>query len=41
MVITEAGVHTSVKSLVYVAAFQPNVGESAVELNGKTPPREQ
>jgi len=38
MVITEAGVHASVKSLVYVAAFQPNVGESAVELNGKTPP---
>jgi pimeloyl-ACP methyl ester carboxylesterase len=38
MVITEAGVHASVKSLVYVAAFQPNVGESAGELNGKTPP---
>src|SRR5258708_13217146 len=38
MVITEAGVHASVKSLVYVAAFQPNVGESAVELNGKMPP---
>ena len=38
MVITEAGVHASVKSLVYVAAFQPNVGESAAELNGKTPP---
>jgi len=38
MVITEAGVHASVKSLVYVAAFQPNIGESAAELNGKTPP---
>jgi pimeloyl-ACP methyl ester carboxylesterase len=38
MVITEAGVHASVKSLVYVAAFQPNAGESAAELNGKTPP---
>ena len=38
MVITEAGVHASVKSLVYVAAFEPNVGESAAELNGKTPP---
>ena len=38
MVITEAGVHSSVKSLVYVAAFEPNVGESAAELNGKTPP---
>jgi pimeloyl-ACP methyl ester carboxylesterase len=38
MVITEAGVHASVKSLVYVAAFQPDVGESAAELNGKTPP---
>jgi pimeloyl-ACP methyl ester carboxylesterase len=38
MVITEAGVHAAVKSLVYVAAFEPNVGESAAELNGKTPP---
>jgi pimeloyl-ACP methyl ester carboxylesterase len=38
MVITEAGTHNSVKSLVYVAAFEPNVGESAGELNGKTPP---
>lgn len=37
MVITEAGVHPSVKSLVYVAAFEPGVGESAAELNGKTP----
>lgn len=38
VVITEAGVHASVKSLVYVAAFEPNVGESAAELNAKTPP---
>jgi len=38
MVISEAGVHASVKSLVYVAAFEPIVGESAGELNGKTPP---
>src|SRR5579862_5186330 len=37
MVITEAGVHPSVKSLVYVAAFQPDVGESAGELNGRKP----
>src|ERR1700752_719151 len=37
MIITEAGVHPSVKSLVYVAAFQPDFGESAAELNGKKP----
>jgi pimeloyl-ACP methyl ester carboxylesterase len=37
MVITEAGVHPSVKALVYVAAFQPDVGESAGGLNSKTP----
>ena len=37
MIITEAGVHPSVKSLVYVAAFEPDIGESAVELNGKKP----
>lgn len=37
MVITEAGVHPAVKSLVYVAAFQPDVGESAGALNAKTP----
>src|SRR5215468_3440898 len=28
-VITEAGVHENAKALVYVAAFQPDVGESA------------
>ena len=37
MVITEAGVHPSVRSLIYVAAFEPDVGESAGALNGKTP----
>ena len=38
MIITEAGGHPSVKALVYVAAFQPNVGESAGALNSKMPP---
>jgi len=38
MVITEAGVHANAVSLVYVAAFQPDVGESAGALNGKTAP---
>src|SRR5271155_61341 len=37
MIITEAGVHPSVKSLVYVAAFEPDVGESAAGLNSKNP----
>jgi pimeloyl-ACP methyl ester carboxylesterase len=37
MIITEAWVHPSVKSLVYVAAFQPDVGESAGELNARKP----
>jgi pimeloyl-ACP methyl ester carboxylesterase len=37
MVITEAGIHPSVQALVYVAAFQPDVGESAAGLNSKTP----
>jgi pimeloyl-ACP methyl ester carboxylesterase len=37
MVITEAGTHPNAKSLVYVAAFQPEVGESAGALNAKTP----
>ncbi|MEG1155230.1 MAG: alpha/beta hydrolase [Acinetobacter sp.] len=32
MVVTEAGQHESVKSLVYVAAFAPSVGESIVDL---------
>jgi pimeloyl-ACP methyl ester carboxylesterase len=38
MIITEAGNHASVKSLVYVAAFQPEVGETAGGLQGKIPP---
>src|SRR5215469_7066466 len=35
MVITEAGNHPSARSLVYVAAFEPAVGESAIELQTK------
>jgi pimeloyl-ACP methyl ester carboxylesterase len=38
MIITELGAHPAVKSLVYVVAFQPEVGESAGALNGKIPP---
>jgi len=38
MIITEAGNHPSVRSLVYVAAFEPEVGESAGGLQNKTPP---
>ena len=38
MIISEAGDHPSVHSLVYVAAFQPEVGESAGGLQSKTPP---
>ncbi len=38
MIITEAGTHPSVRSLVYVAAFEPEVGESAGGLQNKTPP---
>lgn len=38
MIISEAGNHQSVRSLVYVSAFQPAVGESAGGLQGKTPP---
>lgn len=38
MIITEAGMHPDVKALVYVAAFQPDVGESVAELADKTPP---
>jgi pimeloyl-ACP methyl ester carboxylesterase len=37
MIITEAGAHQSVRALVYIAAFQPDVGESAGALNSKTP----
>jgi pimeloyl-ACP methyl ester carboxylesterase len=38
MIITELGAHPAVKSLVYVMAFQPEVGESAGALNGRIPP---
>jgi pimeloyl-ACP methyl ester carboxylesterase len=38
MIITEAGKHTDVKGLVYVAAFQPDVGESVSDLADKMPP---
>jgi pimeloyl-ACP methyl ester carboxylesterase len=37
MIITEAGADPNAKSLVYVAAYQPEVGESAGSLNTKTP----
>ena len=38
MIISEVGNHQSVRSLVYVAAFQPEVGETAGGLQGKMPP---
>src|ERR1700729_3947847 len=38
MIITEAGNHPAVRSLVYVAAFEPEVGETAGGLQSKTPP---
>ena len=38
MIITEVGAHPDVKALVYVAAFQPDVGESAGALASKMPP---
>ena len=38
MIITEAGTHASVRSLVYVNAFEPDVGETAGKLQAKTPP---
>ena len=38
MIITEAGTHASVRSLVYINAFEPDVGESAGGLQAKTPP---
>jgi pimeloyl-ACP methyl ester carboxylesterase len=41
MIISEAGDHPSVRSLVYVAAFEPQVGESAGALQGKNPPASQ
>jgi pimeloyl-ACP methyl ester carboxylesterase len=41
MIITEAGTHASVRSLVYINAFQPSVGETAGALQNKTPPAAQ
>ena len=38
MIITEAGKHPDVKALVYVAAFQPDIGESVSALAEKMPP---
>jgi len=37
MIITEAGMHPDVKALVYVAAAQPDVGESLSDLIGRMP----
>ena len=37
VIITEAGNNANVKTLVYVAAFQPDTGESFASLSGKTP----
>jgi pimeloyl-ACP methyl ester carboxylesterase len=37
MIVTEAGAHASVRSLVYVNAFQPAVSETAGALQAKTP----
>src|SRR6476659_1777112 len=37
MIITETGMHPDVKGLVYVAAMQPDVGESLADLSGKMP----
>jgi pimeloyl-ACP methyl ester carboxylesterase len=37
-VITQAGMHTKVVSLVYVAAFAPQVGESTLDLVKTAPP---
>lgn len=38
MIITEAGNHSDVKALVYVAAAEPDVGESLASLADKMPP---
>jgi pimeloyl-ACP methyl ester carboxylesterase len=38
MIITEAGTHASVRSLVYINAFEPEVGETAGALQTRTPP---
>ena len=38
MIISEAGNNAHAKALVYVAAFQPEVGESLLKLQGSLPP---
>jgi pimeloyl-ACP methyl ester carboxylesterase len=38
MIITEAGTHASARGLVYINAFQPDVGETAGGLQNRTPP---
>ena len=38
VIITEAGNNSHVKDLVYIAAFQPDTGESLGSLGAKTPP---
>jgi pimeloyl-ACP methyl ester carboxylesterase len=38
MIVTETGMHPNVKDLVYVAAVQPDVGESLSDLADKIPP---
>jgi pimeloyl-ACP methyl ester carboxylesterase len=38
MIVTEAGTHPNVRSLVYVNGFQPAVGETAGGLQAKIPP---
>jgi pimeloyl-ACP methyl ester carboxylesterase len=38
MITTEAGAHPNVRSLVYINAFQPEVGETAGGLQARTPP---
>jgi pimeloyl-ACP methyl ester carboxylesterase len=38
IIITAAGNNSHVKSLVYVAAFQPDTGESLASLGDRTPP---
>ena len=37
MIITEVGMHSDVKALVYAAAFQPDVGENVDTLSAKMP----
>ena len=41
MIVSEVGDHPSARRLVFVAAFQPQVGETAGGLQGKMPPASQ